>query len=284
MMMMMMIVYCIITSFLVILPFSVQGFQSLSLSLTGHFGTALYHSQAFWEEATIKNTQQLYDEEIIRRLQEHYRELQDELFDGLAKEDKTAAAQVSKEIFKTAADLTQVEEYEQYLKLKESQQHLQQAQEEVREAEEWVKQAHKIAEEKLDTFELSDRDDEDSSSDASNRERDGKISQAAQHCQDFAKNILLDAKFEQLQAQVEYEHAEELLEVLRNNEQLLQKSLEKIEEEEYLLDYWYQVELPKHQSFLEDAQGTIRTGNWKKVSDAPECSVAPWVLCCDLSK
>ena len=257
-------------------PFSAKGFHSLTPSVVrrraGPFRTAL--QQAFWEEAT--KTADLCDEEIIRRLHEHYHELQEELFADLAEEDKVAATQVSKEIFKTAADLNQVERYEQYLKFKESQEHLQHAQEDVREAEEWVKQTQreaKLLDEKSHTVESVDE-----IFDRSKRERDSKISQAARNCEQFAKEILLDAQGEQLQAELEYEYEKELLKDLQNNEHLLQRSLAKLDAEEYLLNHWYEMELPKNQHVLQSEKSSIRNGKLhgkRNGNDPPEGNVAP---------
>lgn len=250
-----------------LLPLFVKGFQPRSPTLQH---TPL-QQQAFWEEA--KQNTDLHDGEIIRRLQDHYHELQEELFAVLAVEDDAGATQVSREIFRCAADLNQVKHYEQYLRFKELQDHLHQAQEEVHEAEEWVKRAHRKAAsvdkathtvESVD--EIFDRD---------KQERGRNVSQAAHNCEEFAKNILLDAQFEQLQAELEYENAEELLKDLQNNKQLLQRSLEKIDAEEYLLDHWYQVELPKHQDFLKVAENAIRGDKWTDRDSPPQRSVSP---------
>ena len=205
-----------------------------------------------------KTASDLTNEEIIRRLKEQYKELQEELFVDLAWNDKDAASEVSKEMFQTAAALNDVERYQQVLKVKETKEHLEHAKEDVHTAEEWVKKAHQEAVEADKKAHTVDSMDE--VFDEAKHQHDMEIAKLSREAEDFANDVLLDTQFEQLQAELEYDHMDELLRDLQANEKMLHRSLEKIEAEEYLMHHWYEVELPKHQHFLKAAKNTIRSG------------------------
>eukprot|EP00977_Amphora_coffeiformis_P017017 scaffold5400_cov169-Amphora_coffeaeformis.AAC.4 len=208
--------------------------------------------------ALMQELRGVTNEEIIKRLQEEYQALQRELFAHLAVEDKKAAEHVSEEMLTKAADLTQVQEYQTYLALQDSAQHMEQAHKDVEIAKDIASEAHSQA--LMADYRRTHARSMDEALDLNKRgDAWAKVHQA-HSAEDFASKILTETQFEELQAELDYDNAEQLWRDLKENEQLLQRSLEQMRHKTITSDHWLAQEAPKHEEFLDQARHVIRSG------------------------
>ena len=237
----------ILVPFFFVLPGLTSGFLPMAITTQRH--TAVLHAVAGKTDT---------NEDVIRRLRQEYHDLQDELFVYLAFNDKDAASELSEEMLAKAADLNTVERYNQVLKVKQYADELKHAKEDLELAEEILSKAHIEA---LTTdFKTHHVDSMDQVFDTTERERATKAAEDARSAEEFAKEILLDAQFEELQAELDYDNAEALLQDLVENSQMLERSLDRIKYEHELAQHWAEEEMPKHKEFLSTARHVIRSG------------------------
>lgn len=198
------------------------------------------------------------NEDVIRRLRDEYHDLQDELFVYLVHNDKDSASVLSEEMLANAADLNMVERYNQLLKVKQTEDHLKHTKKDLEYARDIASQAHSDA--LVADFKTHHVDSMDEVFDTAKRESAVKAANDAHNAEEFAKEILVDVQFEELQAEVEYDSAEALLQDLVENSRLLERSLDQIKYEHHLAQRWAEHEIPKHQDFLSTARRVIRSG------------------------
>ena len=151
-----------------------------------------------------------------------------------------------------------VERYNQVLKVKKSADELKRAKQDLESAEEMVSQAH--TDTLVADFKTYHVDSMDEVFDTAKHEKAVNAAKDAHNAEEFAKEVLVDMQFEELQAEVDYESAEALLRDLVENSQLLERTLDHIKYEHELAEHWTQQEMPKHKNFLSTARHVIRSG------------------------
>ena len=197
-------------------------------------------------------------EDIISRLRREYHDLQDELFVYLIHNDKDSASDLSQEMLANAANLNMAERYNQVLKVKQTEDRLKHAKKDLEFAREIVSEAHNDA--LVADFKTHHVDSMDQIFDAAKRQSAVRAAEEAHDAEEFAKDMLVDMQFEQLQAEVEYDSAEALLQDLMENSKLLERSLNQMKYEHHLAEHWAQREMPKHKDFLSTARRVVRSG------------------------
>lgn len=201
------------------------------------------------------------NEEAISRLQEEYRSLQALLLNDLEQHKMEEAKDVSQEMFEKAAETNAFQKYEQEEKLSEANEHLQQAMGDLERAQALQEEAHgdaAWAEDEAAMVESLDAGYEDLE-----RLRDLSVNHAAHQLEEDARDLVVQATFEELKAEVEQEDAAELLRKLEQNKKILKATIQQLRDEksQHLKDKWETHEMPKHEEFIKAVRKVLKNVN-----------------------
>ena len=169
------------------------------------------------------------------------------------------AKDVSQEMFEKAADITALEKYKQEEKLADANEHIAHAMGDMQRAQALQEQAHadaKWAEDEAAMVENIDAGYEDLE-----RLRDLSVSHAAHQLEEDARDLLVEATFQELKAEEEQHDAMELLSMLEQNEQLLKATIKELrgEKNEEAREKWEAHEMLQHVDFIKAAKKILKT-------------------------
>ena len=198
------------------------------------------------------------NDEAIARLQKEYRELQDVLLQDLEQHQMAEAKEVSEEMFEKAAELTAFQKYQQEEKLEEANEHLQKAIGDLEQAQALQEQAHADAEWSQDEANMVES--LEAGYEDLERLRDLSVHHAAQHLEEDARELVMEATFQELEAQAEQEDAVNLLRKLEHNERLLKDTIKQLKEEknQQLREQKEAHEMLKHVDFVKSVRKIIQ--------------------------
>jgi len=198
------------------------------------------------------------NDEAIARLQEEYRQLQSVLLQDLEEHKMKEARDISEEMFEKAADMTSLKKYEQQEKLDEATNHLERAKGDLEQAQALQEEAHgdaEWAEDEAAMVESLDAGYEDME-----RLRDLSVTHAAQQLEEDARDMVVEATFQELKAEAEQEDAAVLLQKLEQNERLLKVAIQELREEKSQVEaHELSHELIKHVDFVKSVRKILKT-------------------------
>jgi hypothetical protein len=205
--------------------------------------------------AVLRST--TYDD-ILARLQNEYKELQDLLLDDLAVDEKVEAEQVAQVILEKAVDVAAVQRYKQMEIIDEAQKELIHASDDRMRAHTLHEQAH--AEAMSAEHEAALLESIDAGYDDMERLRDLSVAHSSHDLENDAEDLEIKSAFKELEASSKKEAAAELLKQLEENEAQLKDSLRQLRDFHYkkataewkkALEEWEKTEAPKHDMFLD---------------------------------
>lgn len=198
------------------------------------------------------------NEDAIASLQAEYKALQTLLLRDLEENKMDEAKDVSQEMFEKAAAMNALKKYDQEEKLAEASEHLQHAIGDLEQAQALQEEAHGDAEWSKD--EAAMVESLEAGYEDLERLRDLSVTHAAHHLEEDARDLVLEATFQELKAEAEQEDAAELLRKLEQNEAVLKATIQQLREEKNaaLKEKWETHHLPKHQDFVKTAYKILK--------------------------
>jgi hypothetical protein len=220
----------------------------LSVALIEAFVLLPFNKSSVASVAALRST--TYDD-VLARLQNEYKELQQTLLRDLAMHKKVEADQVAQTILEKAVDVAAVERYKQMEIIDEAQKELIHASDDKMRAHALHEQAHAeamSAEREADLIESIDAAYEDME-----RLRDLSVAHAAHHLENDAEDLEIKSAFKELEASSKMDAAADLLKQLEENEAQLKDSLKQLREfrNTKAVEEWKKTEAPKHDMFLD---------------------------------
>lgn len=198
------------------------------------------------------------NEEAIASLQGEYRRLQNLLLKDLGEHKMREAKDVTELMFEKAAELTAFQKYQQEEKFSKANENLQHAIGDLEKAQAMYEEARgdaEWAEDEAAMVESLDAGYEDME-----RLRDLSVHHAAHQLEEDARDLVMEATFQELKAEIDIEDSAELLDILKRNELALKKTIEEMRKEKNaeLREKFETHEMPKHQDFVKAVKKILK--------------------------
>lgn len=199
------------------------------------------------------------NEEAIEKLHDEYRKLQDLLLQDLEQHKMKEAKEISEIMFEKAAEMTAFEKYQQEEKLERANENLDHALGDLEQAQALYEEARsdsQWAEDEAAMVESLDAGYEDME-----RLRDLSVHHAAHQLEEDARDMVMEATFQELKAELDIEDATELLSILKQNELALKATIQEMRKEKgaALKEHFETHEMPKHQDFVKSVRKILQT-------------------------
>jgi hypothetical protein len=226
------------------------------------FGTTAWTFQALPMVANrraVAARMSVDNENAITKIQEEYRQMREELQQGLEGVKDIDPVAFTEELLQKAADMAALQRYQQEEIILDAEKELRHAEMDRVLADAREQQAHAesvLAQEQVEELEAFEDEFEDQE-----RLRDLSVAHAAAHIEHDARDLSIESQFHELEASEKKDRAEEFLRQLEGIEAELKETIKTVlkYKNEHAMKEWAKAEAVKHKDFIDNVKTKLKS-------------------------